>query len=74
MHEREAPSVTQDTSRTSNLLMKVWERGPFSKLAHNTNRKPIKQSCTGSFISRCRQKMSWLAKDENDVDARYSRN
>jgi hypothetical protein len=48
-------------SKTSNMLLEIRERGPFSNLARNTSRRPVK---------RCPQ----VIKDENDVDAQYSKN
>jgi hypothetical protein len=35
--------------KTSNMLLEVWERGPFSKLARNTGRKQVEWRCTGSI-------------------------
>jgi hypothetical protein len=31
------------------MLLEIREQGPFSKFARNTNRKPVKRSCTGKY-------------------------
>jgi hypothetical protein len=74
-YEREASSVTQDT--TPKLVISYWKYGSEAP-SENLRVVPVVNQWNGVileiFISRQRQKMSWLIKDENDVDVQYSSN
>jgi hypothetical protein len=50
-------------SKTSNMLLKIREQGPFNKLAQNTSRKLVKQNCTGNMSTKALQKPKRLVKN-----------